>query len=438
MTVTRPSGPVKWAASREGSAARARSLYWDMAHPRVRPPSTVLLAAVLVAAAVAAPATAQVSDYEMQYGQVVEVALDTILSMPESYVNKAVRTRGELDMLPGSLRVTYCLRGTFGARLVLTPTAEAGMNWEDLARTWVGKEVEVTGAIGMTSSATPLESGQPTVYMLLWGFLGPPDDKAKKSSSAPVTLEDLVTRPGKLDGKIVTVKGQFRGGNLFGDLPSSSRRRSSDWVIKEDLFAAWVTGKKPKGDGFAFDSELRRDTGKWLQVTGRVTTDRDIVTIEATDVQIAKAPSPATAAEAPAVAPPPPPPRPKRPPVVVFSLPLDGERDVPPSTVFQVQFSKDMDEASFKDRVVLRYAGRPQPGDRELDAVRITYDGGLRTLHIDPGDLLRPGRVVEVLLLPGIVDIDGLPLETRPGFKSGVAVDVLRWQTALPGLAVGP
>ena len=46
------------------------------------------------------------------------------------------------------------------------------------------------------------------------------------------------------------------------------------------------------------------------------------------------------------------------PPVVVFALPLDGEVDVPPSSRFVVQFSKDMDEATFKGRVVLRYLGR--------------------------------------------------------------------------------
>ena len=32
--------------------------------------------------------------------------------------------------------------------------------------------------------------------------------------------------------------------------------------------------------------------------------------------------------------------------------------------VIKVQFSQDMDEASLKGRVVLRYAGRPRPGDR--------------------------------------------------------------------------
>ncbi len=123
---------------------------------------------------------------------------------------------------------------------------------------------------------------------------------------------------------------------------------------------------------------------------------------------------------------------------MVFSLPLDGERDVPPDSVFEVQFSKDMDEPSFKDRVAFRYAGRPQPGDNSLDALRVSYDGGLRTLRIDPGDLLRPGRVVEVLLLPGIVDLDGLSLETRPGKNPGVATDVLRFQIAGAGLSSGP
>ena len=399
-------------------------------------PVALALAAFVAAAR---PAAAQVSDYEMMYGRTAEVALDTILEMPEMYQNKAVRTRGQLDLTPGSTQLVYSLRGTFGGRLIILPMQEAGFEWEQQARRWTGKDVEVTGAIGLGSTSTAISGGQQTVYMRMWGFLGPPEEKAKGAKSAQVSLEELVTRPDKLDGKLVTVRGQFRGSNLFGDLPSKSRGRSGDWVIKDDLFAIWVTGKKPKGSGFEFDAGLRRDTGKWLQVTGRVSIrGAGIVSIEATDVTITKPPSLADATPKPVVAPaPPPPPKPKRPPVVVFSLPVDGERDVPPSTVFRIQFSKDMDEASLKDRVILRYAGRPQPGDRELDAVRVTYDAGLRALQIDPGDLLRPGRVVEVMLLPGIVDIDGLPLETRPGFNPGQATDVLRWQTAPPGFSAG-
>ena len=61
----------------------------------------------------------------------------------------------------------------------------------------------------------------------------------------------------------------------------------------------------------------------------------------------------------------------------------------------------------------------------------MTYDGGRRALIVDPGDVLRPGRVVELILLPGIVDIDGLALETRPGRMAGQFAEVLRYQVGL-------
>lgn len=393
----------------------------------------VVLPMLALVAGLSLPAAAQISEYEMQYGKTIEVALDDLIRMPESYVGKAVRTRGQLDLVPGSTRMSYSLRATFGDRLRIYPVPQAESDFERQARTWVGREVEVTGAVNIGQD--PSAGGQ-VVYMMVWGILGPPDEKAARRNEPTVPLEELVTKGQRYDGKMVTVLGQFRGENLFGDLPSASRRRSADWVLKEDVYAVWVTGKKTKGPGWSLDPSLRRDSGKWLQVTGRVLLGDKAVTIEAIDVVLSKAPS--ARPQAQAQAPPPPPPRPKKPPVVVFSLPLDGERDVPPDGAFEVQFSKDMDEPSFKDRVVFRYAGRQQPGDNSLDAMRATYDGGLRTLRVDPGDLLRPGRVVEILLLPGIVDLDGLPLETRPGKNPGVATDVLRFQVAGGGLLSGP
>jgi hypothetical protein len=393
-----------------------------------------VLPALVLVAGLPARAAAQISDYEMQYGKTIDVDLETLIQMPESYVGKAVRTRGQLDMMPASTRQQYSLRSTFGERLLLLPAPQTENDFERLARTWVGREVEVTGAVNV--STDPTSTGGRIVYMLVWGLLGPPDEKAARRNEPTVPLEELVTKGARYDGKMVTVLGQFRGENLFGDLPSASRRRSADWVLKEEMYAVWVTGKKTKGPGWSLDPSLRRDTGKWLQVTGRVLVGEKAVTIEAIDVVLSRAPSARPQAEA--QAPPPPPPRPKKPPVVVFSLPLDGEREVSPDGVFEVQFSKDMDEPSFKDHVVFRYAGRPQPGDNSLDATRVSYDLGRRALRVDPGDLLRPGRVVELLLLPGIVDLDGLPLETRPGRNPGVAADVLRFQVAGAGITSSP
>ena len=54
-------------------------------------------------------------------------------------------------------------------------------------------------------------------------------------------------------------------------------------------------------------------------------------------------------------------------------------------------------------------------------------DGGLRALTIDPGDLLRSGRRLELVLLPGIADVDGLPLVARPGREREDVVDVLQY-----------
>ena len=125
----------------------------------------------------------------------------------------------------------------------------------------------------------------------------------------------------------------------------------------------------------------------------------------------------------------PPPEKPKKPPVVVFALPLDGEGEVPSDSRFVVQFSKDMDEATFPGHVVLRYSGPVLPGDRAFDGVKLTYDRGRRALTVDPGDVLRPRRLLELILLPGISDIDGLTLVPRGVIRgAGDAVDVLRYR----------
>jgi hypothetical protein len=363
------------------------------------------------------------NEYDMQYGEPVDVTLESLLLMPESYYERAIRVSGRLEMLTSVGQRAWAL-GDPGGRAVIFPVRAVAARFDLDARTWIGREIEITG---VASQGTDPESHQRTTVINFWKYYGPQERKQEGRPAAPeATLEDLLTRLGQRDGETVRVVGQFRGANLYGDLPSASRRRSSDWVLKNDVFAVWVTGQKPRGSGWKLDPKLRRDTGKWLAVEGRVRTINGIVYISAEEVMLAKAPSPtAMAKDAPL-----PPPPPLKPPVIVFSLPLDGERDVPPDTVFQVQFSNDMEETSFQGRVGLRYAGRPRPGDRVLDAVTISYDIGRRALKVDPGDLLRAGRMVELILLPGIVDVDDQPLEPRPGHDPGGAADVLRFQVA--------
>jgi hypothetical protein len=117
------------------------------------------------------------------------------------------------------------------------------------------------------------------------------------------------------------------------------------------------------------------------------------------------------------------------PPVVVFALPLDGEAEVPADAQFVVQFSKDMDEKTFDGHVLLRYVGPKLPGDREFDGLKLRYDQGRKALTVDPGDVLRAGRQLELVLLPGIQDTDGMSLTRRATARPPAegATDVLRF-----------
>jgi len=121
-----------------------------------RAATRAVLSALALVAGLSGPAAAQMSDYEMQYGKTVEVSLDTLLQMPEQYTGKAVRTRGQLDLTPGTARLTYSLRNTFGDRLLIVPAPQTENDFERLARTWVGREVEVTGAVNIGADTPAL------------------------------------------------------------------------------------------------------------------------------------------------------------------------------------------------------------------------------------------------------------------------------------------
>ena len=365
--------------------------------------------------------------YDMQYGEPVAVSVSDLVQSPDSYDGKAVRTHGRLDLDAQGGQRFYSLRDSFGSRVLIAPVNEIAAQFDSEVLKLIGAEVDVTGVfMRMSSSGSGAMFSQASGVVQFWKFVGPEPEPKGKIEAPTLSLEDLVTRVGRYDGKLVRAVGQFRGENLFRDLPVRSQKSGSDWVIKDDVFAIWVTGRKPKGSGFALDASLKRDTGKWIEVVGRVDTRNGITYILAQRVALTSAPTATSQAQPP----PPPPARPKLPPMVVFALPLDGDT-VAGDARFAVQFSKDMNEDSFKGHVLLRYAGRTLAGDRDFDGLALRYDGGRRSLIVDPGDRLRAGRQVELVLLPGIVDLDGLALTPRSGRTAeGLVVDVLRYSIA--------
>jgi hypothetical protein len=85
---------------------------------------------------------------------------------------------------------------------------------------------------------------------------------------------------------VVTVKGVFRGANLFEDLPAESRRDESDWVLQDGPFSIWVTGKAPKGKGFSLDLQSRSDCRYRLEATGKVSTANGFIYLRASSLQL--------------------------------------------------------------------------------------------------------------------------------------------------------
>jgi len=383
-----------------------------------------LFAMVLVLSAATA---ARAQSRSSRYGQPVDVQISDLAQSPSSYYDQLIRTKGRVGMEAGVSRL-YNLQDDFGNTVRIVPFPEVSGNFDELAQRIMGRSLEVVGVfqrVSSTASQVPQMGAAVAGVIEFMEFTGPPEEKKGELKAPEVRLEALLSPPGKRDGQLLRVVGKFRGHNLYGDLPTVSQRRSDDWVIKDDVYAVWVTGKKPKGTGWELDAGLRRDTGKWIEVIGVAETVGGVTYLKAERVHLTTAPS-ATADAAP---PPPPPERPKVPPVVVFTLPLDGDREVPSDARFVVQFSKDMDETSFAGRVLVRYVGPRLPGDREFDGVRLSYDEGRRALTVDPGDVLRPGRRLEVVLLPGIVDIEGLTLAPRPGPHAAKdVVDVVSYQ----------
>jgi hypothetical protein len=392
-----------------------------------RHPVALFALVFLFALFAAAPGRGQSrAEFESRYGRPVDVAIADLGQSPGSYYDQLVRTKGRLGQDAGLSR-SYNLQDDFGNIVRIIPFSEIAVQFDEIAHKIVGRDVEVVGVfqrIANTGTQLPQAGVAVSGFIEFMNFTGPPEERKGALKAPEVRLEALVSQPGKRDGQLLRVVGKFRGHNLYGDLPTKSQRRSADWVIKDDVYAVWVTGKKPKGTGWELDAGLRRDTGKWIEVIGVAETMGGVTYLKAERVALTTPPS-ATAEAAP---PPPPPERPKVPPVVVFTLPLDGDREVPSDARFVVQFSKDMDESSFKDHVLVRYVGPRLPGDREFDGVKLTYDLGRRALTVDPGDVLRAGRRIEVVLLPGIVDTEGLTLEPRPGRHAQGAVDVVSYQ----------
>jgi hypothetical protein len=232
------------------------------------------------------------SRYDVQYGKPVDVSLSDLALNPEMYESRAVRTTGRLERSFDN-RDLYYLRD-MNAAVTLVPVQDIRAPFDTEARTWMGQIIEVTGVVTarMSAGSSNVRSDQPPVVITFWKYIGPEskESKGKQAPASDLTLEALVSQPGKRDGQTVRVTGQFRGRNLYGDLPADSQRTASDWVLKEADSAVWVTGKAPKGKGWALDPEYKGDTVRWLVVEGKIEVVNGVAYMRASKVALTRDP----------------------------------------------------------------------------------------------------------------------------------------------------
>jgi hypothetical protein len=219
-------------------------------------------------------------------------------------------------------------------------------------------------------------------------------------TSTTPTVRALSLEPWKFEGQSVTVTGQFRGRNLFGDLPGSPARSSYDFIMRGGDGAIWVTGLRPRGKGFDLNVDARVDTAKWVEVTGVVKRERTMVTVEAKTIRIAEAPTAAPAAPDDEAAEPPPAPG-----EVVFSSPTGDETEVAVSAPIRIQFSRGLNPATLAGNFRVVYvAGGAAEAPIEF---KTTYDAATRAVEIT---LARPPQrfsTVTVETLEGLKTFDG-------------------------------
>ena len=420
-----------------------------------------VLALILGVSLSGASAMAQMPGDAPTYASVSDLA-----TRPGFYNDRLVRVVGELESsdYDDSRNRIYVLRGDSGLERIRVGMAAGSM--QDLTFR-VGHRVEITGVFWDLSRFNNNRSlrnfpgavrtdnvGAVAESQLFIGVYDvvpieeeptetEPADSQPERTARPrpdlppsdlVDLRELIRGPQPYYDKRIAVIGKFRGDNVYGDLSMRTKKTPRDFIIKVADTAIWVTGKRPEGDGFELNPERRRDTGKWLKVTGTPWTDGENVYFRAELIEMVDKPDdpalePETLKDMAAEEE-----ERESPPEVVFTVPLNGEQGLPLDSEFRIQFSKDMSRASFDRNIDLLY------GDDVGDAnpfpdMQVSYDEPSRSLVVIPGRGLQPGKEIHLILYKGIQDDGGRPLVVDPESEAEVpsAALILRFATEGPG-----
>lgn len=219
------------------------------------------------------------------------------------------------------------------------------------------------------------------------------------------SVRALALDPTRYIDQNVTVRGRFRGRNLFGDQPNAPGQHRDEWVVQAADASVWVTGRKPKGAGFELNPDSRIDSNVWLEVAGVVRAERGLVFLVATAVRTAPPPDEAAPSE-PVVRVPARGPAPE----VVFSTPAADETDVEVTTKVRLQFSRDLSRESLAGNIRVSYVATGTAAPPSLVPFTVAFLDGARVIELRFAEPLERFRAVRVELTDGIVAPDGAAL----------------------------
>ncbi len=349
--------------------------------------------------------------YEALHGPPETVDPELMLASPGRFVGRAVRTSGRLVRNQTAGQGFGLSAGRNRAVLRLEPRVAAMVAARTTSLT--GREVEVIGFFHRE-----FHEPEASAYALRAWSVEATDSRSELRSTgsldAPlITLEELVYAAGRLDGKLIRVRGAHRGANAHRDLPEATRQGAGDWVLKEGYFAVWVTAGEARVPRPGSMGSASMDTDTPAEVLGVPTTSNGLVRIAAREVSIPFEPAPGVVRRASvagdagwaAV-----------PPRVSFTWPVSGHALHHHGQVI-IQFSKHMDPSRFEANVSVRYEREGTPAG--VPEVSRTYNDRYRALVLTPRPPPGPRTDVVVDLLPALIDIDGRALEARDAPERG-------------------
>jgi len=108
--------------------------------------------------------------------------------------------------------------------------------------------------------------------LLVGCVAGEPTTGQATTGKEAISIADIIASPARHEGKTVTLTGEYRGWEPGHGSPPVTR---SDWILKDETGAIYVTGKLPPG----FDPS--QDVGRKITVSGVVRVKNGQAYIEA-------------------------------------------------------------------------------------------------------------------------------------------------------------